>query len=110
MSYLDYLQENIEKEWSELIKSSQRLIIATTLTRNMSKKWHFYFRNQIINELTPPEVKILTLEFDFNFLSKIERESLRGNKGGITVHGKMIEELQKIIPDNSLCLLIDIDA
>ena len=110
MSFADFTKEDIQEKWSELISSPYKLILATIVTRNYSNSWQFYFRNKIINFLVPPEVQILTIEFDYNLLTKIEKQSLIREKGGKTVHGIMLSDLQNIIPPKSLCLVIDIDA
>ena len=104
-----YSKEDIQKKWSELTLDSYNLILATTVTRNYSSL-PFYFREKIIKYLTPPEVKLLKIEFDYKLLSQIETKSLKKGNGGKTVHGIMCSELQNIIPSKSLCLLVDIDA
>ena len=110
MSFANYSKKDIQKKWAELSLDSYNLILATTVTRDFSS-WPFYFREKIIKYLTPPEVKLLRIEFDYKLLSEIERKSLnKGNDGGKTVHGIMIAELQNIIPSKSLCLLVDNDA
>ena len=104
-----YSKEDIQKKWSELTLDSYNLILATAVTRNYSSL-PFYFREKIIKFLTPPEVKLLRIEFDYKLLSQIETKSLNKDNGGKTVHGIMCSELQNIIPSKSLCLLVDIDA
>ena len=109
MSFSNYSKKDIQKKWAELTLDSYNLILATTITRDFGN-WPFYFREKIIKYLTPPEVKILRIEFDYKLISDIERKSLKKGNGGKTVHGIMCEELQNIIPSKSLCLLVDIDA
>ena len=109
MSIANYSKEDIQKKWSELTLDSYSLILATTVTRNFGS-WPFYFREKIIKCLTPPEVKLLRIEFDYKLLNEIETKSLNRENGGKTVHGIMCSELQKLIPSKALCLLVDIDA
>ena len=109
MSYLQSIQKNIEHEWNDLVKSKYNLLIATVITKNISHKWQFSCRNKIIKKLIPPEVKILTLEFDLDYQKKIIKE-FNQSEDKLTIHGSMISELQNILPENTLCLLVDIDA
>ena len=109
MSFSNFSKEDIQKKWLEITFNTPNLIIATTVTRNFSH-WPFYFRDKIINNFVPPQVKVLKIEFDYKLLSELEAFSLNREKGGKTVHGIMCTELQNIIPLKSLCLVIDIDA
>ena len=109
LSFSNFSKEDIQKKWLEITLSSYNLVIATVITRNFSG-WPFYFRDKIIHNLVPPEVKVLKIEFDYTLLSEMEKKSLNREKSGRTVHGIMCTELQNIIPEKSLCLLIDIDA
>ena len=109
MTDIRHYKKNIEDEWNCLINSEYKLIISTVITKNLSQKWQFFYRNKIIKEIVPPEVKILTLEFDLDFQYKIIR-NFKEADNKLTIHGSMISELQTIIPEKTLCLLLDIDA
>ena len=99
----------INELWESLIRSDKELIIATVVTKNVSKNWCFFFRNKIIRLLAPPNIKILSLEFDKKNCEQISKNS-ENKDGYLTIHGVMINNLIKIINEESYCLLIDIDA
>ena len=65
-------KKEVENYWDILVKKDVDLFIYSLSTNNLSKKWHFIFRNKILDLLVPEIVKIGTIEFNRNYC---ERES-----------------------------------
>ena len=66
-----YLSElEVEYYWDILIKKDIDLFIYSLSTKNLSKKWQFFFRNKILNLINPKEVKIGNLEFSKKYCER----------------------------------------
>ena len=105
----NYIYENIDELWPTFTKENNQLIIATPITKKLSNKWQFSWREKILRKICPPEIKILTLEFDDYFLKR-KSISYQSKKGYFNFHGLMLKDLCELIPENSICLVMDIDA
>ena len=100
---------NIERQWQELLDSQRSLVIASVHTRNLGGNYTFFFRDKIIRKIAPRPVSIVKIEFDKEHCEAVaKKDSSRGAR--LTIHGAMLRELQRFLPRNSLCLLIDMDA
>lgn len=100
---------DLEADWAALVASGRPLLIATVQTRDLADSWLFHWRDRLIRRLAPPELLLLQLDLDAG-LSQARAAASATAEGRLTVHGVMLEQLQTLLPDQALCLLIDLDA
>ena len=100
---------DLEARWRELVNSGRPLLIATVQTRDLANSWLFHGRDRLIRALAPPEVLLLQLDFDGPLQAALAAASEQP-EGRLTVHGVMLQQLQRLLPSEALCLLIDLDA
>jgi len=100
---------DLDQRWQRLLDSGRPLVIASVHTRDLGGSPFFYFRDRIIRRLAPPQVNLLSLEFDCEWQDALAKSSFSSD-GSLTIHGVMLNQLQLYLPINSLCLLIDLDA
>jgi hypothetical protein len=100
---------DLEQRWEALLQSGRPLLIATVQTRDLANSWLFHWRHRLIRALAPAPVLLLQLDFD----AALQVQQAQGStapEGRLTVHGVMLEQLQRLLPRDALCLLIDLDA
>jgi len=100
---------DLETGWRSLVDSGRPLLIASVQTRDLANSWLFHGRDRLIRALAPPEVLLLQLDFD-GPLQKALAKASEQPEGRLTVHGVMLRQLQRLLPSEALCLLIDLDA
>ena len=99
----------INSSWKSLELSGKKLFIANVYTESFSDSLFFHFRNKIIRNLKPDNITTINLEFKTKYIrSFIDEEKKHGKS--FTVHSAMLEKLRQILPNNSLVLIIDLDA
>jgi len=100
---------DLEQRWEALLQSGRPLLIATVQTRDLANSWLFHWRHRLIRALAPAPVLLLQLDFD----AALQVQQAQGSaapEGRLTVHGVMLQQLQRLLPRDALCLLIDLDA
>ncbi len=100
---------DLDKRWQALIDSRRPLLIATVQTRDLANSWLFHWRDRLIRALAPPPVLLLNLECESQLTRQLAAASDQPD-GRLTVHGVMLRQLQRFLPNDALCLLIDVDA
>ena len=100
---------DLDQRWQALIASQRPLVIATVQTRDLANSWLFHWRNRLIRALAPSQVLLLSLECD-PLLTMQQAAGSDHADGRLTVHGVMLRQLQRLLPSEALCLLIDVDA
>jgi hypothetical protein len=100
---------DLDQRWRALLESGRPLVIATVQTRDLADSWLFHWRDRLIRELAPPEVMLLQLEFEAALTAQ-QAAASEQPAGRLTVHGVMLRQLQRVLPADALCLLIDVDA
>ena len=100
---------DLETDWRSLVDSGRPLLIASVQTRDLANSWLFHGRDRLIRALAPPEVLLLQLDFDGPLQMAMAKASEQP-EGRLTVHGVMLRQLQRLLPSEALCLLIDLDA
>lgn len=94
---------DLDLKWKDILARHRKLFVATLQSREHSRSPVYFFRNRIVDLVSPAEIQTLRISFDFNELAK-------NKSNNITWHGLMIEKLVDILPENSICLLLDSDA
>ena len=100
---------NLDQHWQALVDSRRPLVIATVQTRDLANSWLFHWRDRLIRALAPPQVFLLNLESEPQLTAQLAAGSDQPD-GRLTVHGVMLEQLQRLLPRDALCLLSDVDA
>ena len=100
---------DLEQRWQALVDSRRPLVIATVQTRDLANSWLFHWRDRLIRALAPPPVLLLNLECEPQLTAQLAAGSEQPD-GRLTVHGVMLQQLQRLLPSDALCLLIDVDA
>jgi len=100
---------DLEQRWQALVDSRRPLVIATVQTRDLANSWLFHWRDRLIRALAPPPVLLLNLECEPQLTAQLAAGSEQPD-GRLTVHGVMLRQLQRLLPSDALCLLIDVDA
>ena len=100
---------DLDQRWQALIASGRPLVIATVQTRDLAESWLFHWRDRLIRALAPPEVVLLQLEFEAALMAQ-QAAASEQPAGRLTVHGVMLRQLQRFLPREALCLLVDLDA
>ena len=107
MNILD--EKKFNRAWQSLEASNKKLYIATVYTDDFCGSLFFYFRNQIIKKIKPANVISMKVEFNSQYIKEFIRES-KEKGASYTVHSAMLEKLTQSMPNNSLVLIIDLDA
>ena len=100
---------DLESRWQQLVESGRPLVVASVQTRDLANSWLFHGRDRLIRALAPPEVLLLQLDFDGPLQVALAAASEQPD-GRLTVHGVMLRQLQRFLPREALCLLVDLDA
>lgn len=100
---------DLESRWQQLVESGRPLVVASVQTRDLANSWLFHGRDRLIRALAPPEVLLLQLDFDGPLQAAMAAASEQPD-GRLTVHGVMLRQLQRFLPREALCLLVDLDA
>jgi len=100
---------DLDQRWQALVDSRRPLVIATVQTRDLANSWLFHWRDRLIRALAPPPVLLLNLECEPQLTAQLAAGSEQP-EGRLTVHGVMLRQLQRLLPSDALCLLIDVDA
>ena len=100
---------DLDQRWQALVDSRRPLVIATVQTRDRANSWLFHGRDRLIRALAPPPVLLLNLECEPQLTAQLAAGSEQPD-GRLTVHGVMLRQLQRLLPSDALCLLIDVDA
>ncbi len=100
---------DLESRWQQLVESGRPLVVASVQTRDLANSWLFHGRDRLIRALAPPEVLLLQLDFDGPLQAALAAASEQPD-GRLTVHGVMLRQLQRFLPREALCLLVDLDA
>ena len=100
---------DLESRWQRLVESGRPLVVASVQTRDLANSWLFHGRDRLIRALAPPEVLLLQLDFDGPLQAAMAAASEQPD-GRLTVHGVMLRQLQRFLPREALCLLVDLDA
>jgi len=100
---------DLDQRWQALLDSRRPLVIATVQTRDLANSWLFHWRDRLIRALAPPPVLLLNLECEPQLTAQLAAGSEQP-EGRLTVHGVMLRQLQRLLPSDALCLLIDVDA
>jgi len=101
--------KDLDQRWQALLESRRPLVIATAQTRDLANSWLFHWRDRLIRHMAPPQVLLLNLECDLQLTGQLASASEQPG-GRLTVHGVMLGQLQRLLPSDALCLLIDVDA
>ncbi len=63
-------QKEVEYYWDILVKKDIDLFIFSLSTNKLLKTWQFFFRNKILELITPDEVKISEIVFNKQYCER----------------------------------------
>lgn len=99
----------LNDDWHSFVEQEQSLYLVTLKSRSLANSISFYWRDRLIRAVTPSEVTILSLEFDFDHQHRLAQSNSSASSQ-LTWHGMMLHQLSKLLPTSAYCLVVDSDA